>query len=119
MLLGRVRPKPTPGRCVSLDQNFIPHLRTTLLIDATCHCGAVRLTIDAAPTEVTDCNCSICRRYGVVWAYYSPAQVQLIPPDAATDVYMWGDRTIAFTAAKPAAASPTGSRSIPLQTVWA
>lgn len=63
---------------------------------ASCHCGAVQLAVDAAPSEVTDCNCSICRRYGVLWAYYSPRQVRLTPPDAATDVYMWDDRAIEF-----------------------
>jgi hypothetical protein len=67
------------------------------MTEASCHCGTVRLICDAAPTEVTDCNCSICRRYGVLWAYYSPAQVQLIPADAATDTYLWDDRAIAVS----------------------
>ena len=66
------------------------------MTEASCHCGAVRLICDVAPVEVTDCNCSICRRYGVLWAYYSPTQVHLSPPDVATDVYIWDDRSIAF-----------------------
>lgn len=66
------------------------------MIPASCHCGAVRLEIDAAPAEVTECNCSICRRYGVLWAYYPPSQVRLVPAGAATDVYMWDDKSIAF-----------------------
>ena len=66
------------------------------MVAASCHCGAVLLEIEAAPTEVTDCNCSICRRYGVLWAYYSPRQVRLLPPGAATDTYMWNDRSLAF-----------------------
>jgi hypothetical protein len=66
------------------------------VIDASCHCGAVRLTIDAAPETVTDCNCSICRRYGVLWAYYSPRQVAIVPPSGATDIYMWDERSIEF-----------------------
>src|SRR5665213_4275903 len=66
------------------------------MIEASCHCGAVRLEIDMAPQTVTDCNCSICRRYGVLWAYYSPKQVRLIPPSGATDIYMWDDRSIEF-----------------------
>ena len=65
------------------------------MIHASCHCGAVRLEMDAAPREVTDCNCSICRRYGVLWAYYSPAQVRFTTP-APTDTYMWDDRAIRF-----------------------
>ena len=66
------------------------------MIRASCHCGAVCLEIDAAPAEVTECNCSICRRYGVLWAYYAPGQVRLVPADAATDVYMWDDRSTGF-----------------------
>ena len=66
------------------------------MIQASCHCGAVRLEIEAAPTEVTECNCSICRRYGVLWAYYSPRQVHRVQPSGLTDVYMWDDRSIEF-----------------------
>ena len=43
------------------------------MIDVACHCGAVRLTVPRAPVEVTECNCSICRRLGARWAYYAPA----------------------------------------------
>jgi hypothetical protein len=66
------------------------------VIAASCHCGALRLEIDAAPETVTDCNCSICRRLGVLWAYYSPKQVRLVPENGATDIYMWDDRAIEF-----------------------
>jgi hypothetical protein len=62
---------------------------------ASCHCGAVRLEIDEPPAVLTDCNCSICRRYGTLWAYYSPAQVRFIG-SLATDVYTWGDRRLEF-----------------------
>jgi hypothetical protein len=65
------------------------------MIEASCHCGAVRLEIEAAPTEITDCNCSICRRYGVLWAYYRLAEVRIVAPDA-TESYRWGARRIDF-----------------------
>jgi hypothetical protein len=64
------------------------------LIEASCHCGAVHLKISHAPTEVTDCNCSICRRYGVLWAYLSPRDVQVTKD--ATDIYIRGARTTEF-----------------------
>ena len=66
------------------------------MIEASCHCGAVRMKIADAPVEVTDCNCSICRRYGVLWAYYSPSRVTVSPADGATDIYIWDDRSIEF-----------------------
>jgi hypothetical protein len=66
------------------------------MIESSCHCGAVRLAIDMPPETVTDCNCSICRRYGVLWAYYPLSQVRIVPPSGATDIYMWDDRAIQF-----------------------
>ena len=75
------------------------------MIEASCHCGAVRLEIDRAPQEVTDCACSICRRKGALWAYYSPKQVRVIPPASATAIYMWGDRSIEFHSCKVCACS--------------
>lgn len=65
------------------------------MIEASCHCGSVRLEIDQVPTEITDCTCSICRRYGTLWAYYDPKQVRIHARDG-TQTYAWGDRTLAF-----------------------
>jgi len=33
----------------------------------SCHCGAIRLTLTATPTDAGDCNCSLCRRIGGLW----------------------------------------------------
>ena len=66
------------------------------MIESSCHCGTVKLEILSAPEEVTDCNCSICRRYGVLWAYYDPAHVRIIATEGATEGYLWGDKSIEF-----------------------
>lgn len=66
------------------------------MIESTCHCGAVRLEVPSAPQTVTDCNCSICRRYGGLWAYYSPKDVRVVAGEGVTDVYLWGDKTISI-----------------------
>ena len=60
---------------------------------ASCHCGAVSLEIATAPVQLTQCNCSVCRRYAPLWAYYSPKQVTVT---GATATYLWGDRSLAF-----------------------
>ena len=57
----------------------------------TCHCGAVRIEVPTAPTVLTSCNCSICRRVGGLWAYYAPADVTITGP---TVTYQSGDRTL-------------------------
>src|SRR5690606_29361495 len=41
----------------------------TLMIRGRCHCGAVNWTFDNQPDTATACNCTVCRRYGVLWIY--------------------------------------------------
>ena len=65
------------------------------MIEATCHCGAVKLGLPAAPDSATECNCSFCRRSGARWAYYPPAEVTM-PRAGATQPYVWGERMLAF-----------------------
>ncbi len=62
-------------------------------MDGTCHCGAVRVRVPAAPGTVTECRCSICRRIGALWAYYPAAAVIIEGPTVA---YAWGRRRLAF-----------------------
>jgi hypothetical protein len=75
------------------------------MIAASCHCGAVRMEIAVPPEVVTDCACSICRRKGALWAYYSPKQVRIIPATGATSIYVWGDKMIEFHSCKVCACS--------------
>ncbi len=39
------------------------------MIEGSCHCGEVRWTFEGVPEAATACNCTVCRRYGVLWAY--------------------------------------------------
>lgn len=66
------------------------------MIEASCHCGAVRFSVETAPDEVNACNCSICRRYGTLWGYYQRPQVRLAAENGPTDIYMWRDRRLEF-----------------------
>ena len=64
------------------------------MISATCHCGAIRIEIPHAPTELTNCNCSICRRLGGLWAYYRVGTVKIHGHPEHTDEYIQGDKTL-------------------------
>lgn len=64
-------------------------------VEASCHCGRNVIVLASPPEEVTSCNCSICRRYGVLWAYYPGGDVDL-GRMVETGTYAWDDRAIAF-----------------------
>jgi hypothetical protein len=66
------------------------------VIVASCHCGAITIDIPRKPRTVTDCNCSICRRYGVLWAYYKARDVQVRGTRASMSSYLRGKRSIRF-----------------------
>lgn len=66
------------------------------MLTATCHCGAVRIEIPRRPRSLTNCNCSICRRYGTLWAYYKAAEVRVDGAPSSTSAYAWGDKRLRF-----------------------
>jgi hypothetical protein len=63
---------------------------------ATCHCGAVTISLAARPTEITECNCSLCKSYGVLWAYYYTDDIVVAPNPPPTDTYAWNGKNVDF-----------------------
>jgi hypothetical protein len=64
------------------------------MLSATCHCGAVRIEIPERPEKLTNCNCSLCRRVGGLWAYYKVGTVAITGHPEHTEAYVWGDKTL-------------------------
>ena len=63
-------------------------------MEGSCHCGTVRWKFEGTPKSATACNCTICRRYGVLWAYdYDGERIRISGP---TQAYAWGVKTIGF-----------------------
>lgn len=58
-----------------------------LAIEGTCLCKAVQLGVARRPRQVTQCNCSVCRRYGTLWAYYRRSAVSITAPRGALEHY--------------------------------
>lgn len=64
------------------------------MLEATCHCGAVRIRVPAKPEFLIECNCSICRRNGALWALYAATTIEFSGHPDGTTAYVWGPRTI-------------------------
>jgi hypothetical protein len=39
------------------------------MLEGSCHCGTVSWRFTALLASATACNCTVCRRYGVLWGY--------------------------------------------------
>jgi hypothetical protein len=61
--------------------------------EGSCHCGAIQITVIHPPKEVTECHCSICFRYGALWAYYSLGGIEFL---GKTVIYSWGNKNFEF-----------------------
>jgi hypothetical protein len=54
------------------------------MLKGSCHCGAVTWIYETVPEGATACNCTACRRYGVLWIYgYEGEGVQVAGPTQA------------------------------------
>ncbi len=59
------------------------------MIAGSCHCGCVQWTFQGIPESATACNCTACRRYGVLWAYgHEDEGIRVSGP---TKAYVRGD----------------------------
>lgn len=64
------------------------------MIEGSCDCGAVRWSFAGTPESATACSCTICRRYGVLWAYdFEDEKIRVSGP---TKAYLRGDRSLDF-----------------------
>ncbi len=46
-------------------------------LEISCLCGQVRITLDARPDFIHECNCSLCSKSGARWGYFHPDQVRV------------------------------------------
>jgi len=62
-----------------------------------CHCGAVGWTIRGHIPDATICNCTVCRRYGVLWAYgYDGEDIHVDDPQRVLTAYTRGSPSLSF-----------------------
>ena len=54
------------------------------MLTGSCHCGACGWTLEGDPGSATACNCTLCRRYGTLWAYdYEGERIRISGPSVA------------------------------------
>lgn len=57
----------------------------------SCHCGAIRLEVDAVLTGLQECNCSTCARAGFMHCKVPASAVRLVTQKCRLTTYLWRD----------------------------
>jgi len=60
----------------------------------SCHCGKVRYQVEGELGEVTECNCSICRRRGHLLWFVPRENLHLSTPESALSSYSFNKHRI-------------------------
>lgn len=55
-----------------------------------CHCGQVRFRVQADLARVSECNCSICTKKGILHLVVPLSQFTLLQGDEALSIYQFG-----------------------------
>ena len=63
-------------------------------VSGSCHCGAIQFTLEEAPSQAIECNCSICRRRGSILAAVAPEQFRLTTTREAISAYTFNRHAI-------------------------
>lgn len=49
------------------------------MLSGSCHCGAAGWSLEGDVGSITACNCTLCHRYGALWAYdYEGERVSIV-----------------------------------------
>ena len=101
--------RPPPPQAPPSQQSDAPSETTTTTAPTssqthtiTCHCKSISLTFPWPLREpALECLCSICRRYGALWAYYKVDEVQIDTTEKGViEPYIYGRKRLAFNRCK-------------------
>jgi hypothetical protein len=61
----------------------------------SCHCGAIRFTVEGSFGEVLECNCSLCSRKGSLLWFVPRKDFRLETPEQDVSTYLFNKHIIA------------------------
>ena len=58
----------------------------------SCHCGSVRFEIQADLLQLSQCNCSMCSKKGLLACYVPPEQFRLLDGERELTLYQFNKK---------------------------
>lgn len=68
-------------------------MNESVIYEGGCHCGAVRFQVEVDNHEAISCNCSICRKKGVLNLIVSQEKFTLLQGEDVLKTYQFNTRT--------------------------
>ena len=62
------------------------------MLSGSCHCGAVRFSIEGSVTELTTCDCSLCAKRNALMAKFPEEALRVTAGEALLTLYQWNTR---------------------------
>ena len=60
--------------------------------EGSCHCGAVRFRVAVEPSELTQCDCSLCAKKNALMAAFHERDFTLLAGEEALSLYQWNTK---------------------------
>jgi hypothetical protein len=67
------------------------------IYEGGCHCGRVRFRVRADLSRLSECNCSICTKKGILHLGVSPEEFELLHGAEALSTYQFNTNTAKHT----------------------
>lgn len=74
----------------------------------SCHCGAVRFTVNTDLENVIECNCSHCERKGLLLAFVPKSEFTLESGEDNLNEYLFNKKQIQHPTCKTCGVQPFG-----------
>lgn len=67
-------------------------MNLTQTFDGSCHCGAVQFSVTATVTEITTCDCSLCKMRHALMLKVPEQALTIRQGEQALTLYQWNTR---------------------------
>ncbi|MGK9050761.1 GFA family protein [Neorhizobium petrolearium] len=82
-------------------------------ISGSCHCGRIAFEAEGEFNEALECNCSFCRRRGVLLAFVPRSNMQLTTPRENLSTYQFNQRVIVHRFCANCGVAPFSEATMP------
>lgn len=62
--------------------------------EGSCHCGGIKFAVEGEIGGAVACNCSMCRRKGILMWFVGREQLRLLTPESALGTYTFNRHVI-------------------------